>query len=1406
MSIIMTGDTPVIDLADDLEDGEIDDDDDDEEQKDTTQKVAQPEKQQQQQLLKPTPLTTTGNSSDEVLFVSVERLPEKLSTATDDDVVYVGMSNDMTNTANAASSNKSKKPRPLEDDHAVNIENAIANALKKSGIEPPMPKIHNSTNSNISINRDVDNAVNANGADNTNANNNDGSLSAGQGPSRSSRRRKRKKEREREQRKDKEHQKRARRDSMDESAGPAGSEDMDDMDEYEMMNVRGGSPPPGGGSSSTGGAGTQTHYPSDWPELGDGVGLGYESMPDNYSSYDSYSDDEPVNVTACAPQRRRQRREREKETRGGRKRRDRDRDRERDGDRRHDGGGGGGGNNKRNRRDSDSEKIRSEPRKLELCKFYLKDCCAKREKCSYMHKEFPCKYYYLGMECYAGDECLFHHGEPLSEQLRNILLKHMETAPKEILGDFKRIARDVALTQLTRRHEQLCEQFGVDNSWTTYAGAGISHRLQDQQQQQQVAKAAATAAVAVSQAAALAAAVAASGNQKMAAGGTTAIPSLLDMVINPPLSDAKAEKKRKSRWAEKGAAAKSTTATVTTTAVAPIAAAAVAPMAAAPIAAAAAPAKPLPAHLDLVNLAQVLSAEHMGKLNKLGISNLEQMMQVPFGQLTEAGLTLPEIGEIQRMAEQSNPNEVAKSSPAETSTKTEREPANNTPATASTLPASTNSNSNSNNGFIMVDYTQYLKDAHVTEQLDDDHLEDDEQLVIDVGNEEEDDETGSDTKSKSKCTEDEQQTNTEEPKKPPEAEDEDAPPLPSVFDLPTFMSNMLGQQQLIPQKSEDTPTPAEKSPERASSYATTATVTPNEISSPSGVFNNLLFDGKQDPEARAAFYRDIIRNPFKANLGDAGPDDSNDNYSFGQHSNSNSRSLTPTPEAGSRSPSAANTDEPLLAESTTPSLYTRASMYDYDEAKAALEDARASEDPRGRDRDVDMRLPFEPMMHYMPATEIDAAIFSHVPLRWRLQVVFVEPPNFALLRQAASHKEQCDLRDPRLRRILGLSELSFDEGSIGSASSSGASSIFSVNTFSSADRRERATSNCISSPDGQQFSYGETTPSSPPPSMMPPLPAMNVPPPTLASAESTDPRRTDPRRDPRRAHLNSASSNSVSSFSGATTTIAANDCSRQILEIRNLLQSSNWYKNLGSNNKILVNQQLALVFTELKKFHQQDGASKIFDVNFIVNNQTLQQIFAKLHIYIDDNGLVVQLPEEPPNQTPLVVPNMGPILPNMSQPPPNLAQLLCQPPPNVARMLPMGMQGISPFNQPPPAAAARANSILGMPPPNGPAPGGINNNHFNPFAGGNNLNALNNLNNLNLNNLNNMGMNNMNMNMRPGFNGCGGPGPGPGPGPFKNFGPGNNNGNGNQGHGRHFVGGGGNNRNRSGSGNRNRNN
>ncbi|EDW43725.1 GM19080 [Drosophila sechellia] len=1223
MSVAIT-DEPLIDLEEDLEDGEIDDDEEDEQQ---SSKIQAQKK------------TSVGD--DDVQFVGVEA---RNQNAVDEDVVYVGPSTDAGGPQNSNSS-KSKKPRPLEDDHASSIELAIANALKKKGIEPPMPRMRSS-------NQDTsDQSLEGCGEGLATAN---PLLQS----TRSSRRRKRKKEREREQKKDKEHQNRSRRDENDVSVVPGG---VEDMDEYEMMNVRGGSPPSGGAAPPLSSCG-QRFGGADWDMddgsaatgaagLGTGGGGGYNS----HSSYDSYSDEEP-NGPGLMNQRRRTRGDKEREHQRGvnnRKRRDRDR---------LDGGLAGSGS-KRNRRDSGEgggggqEKMggsnRVEPRKLELCKFYLMDCCAKRDKCSYMHKEFPCKYYYLGMDCYAGDDCLFYHGEPLSEQLRNVLLKHMETAPKEILGDFKRISRDNALVQMTRRHEQLCEQLNRENTWNSI-GCGLISRRQDQQMQQQQQQLHYQQQQQQQE------------QQQAAADGGGCIPSLLDMVINPPLS----ENKRKSRWTEKmgakataGAAASLERDSTSSDD------------------------KPLPPHLDLANLSHVLSAENMAKLNKLGITNLEQMLQVPFGQLTEAGLTLVEIGEIQRKAEDAKLQTQAEVESSTSPTKRETE--------------ANNSNSNSN-GLIMVDYTQYLKDAHVNfsgnDPLDDDR-DDDEQLIIDDGND--------------STAEEEQQPKPA--KAPPAATHEsgtEEAPLPSVFDLPSFMNNMLGQgssaRQLLPASATS---PNQENAHLPGGDQSTHKSAPIGGGTPTNVLGRILFGDKQsDPEARAAFYRDIIRNPFKAHSGDGDVDSSNEN------SNSNSHSLTPTPtpEPGSQSPKPEDHDQempelPVITPAlppTTPSLYVRRSMYDFDPVKEQEHGRQEllTEEKQQYQRDTDMRLPFVPMKHYMPATEIDAAIFSHTPIRWQLQEVIIEDSSYSQIRASALHKEQRDLRDPRMRRILGLSE----------------------------------------TPD-------------------------NTP--------------------------NASGGN------------------KQISEIRSLLQVSSWYNNLGTNNKIMVNQQLALVFTELKKFHHlPNDAPKIFDVSFIVNNTTLQQIFAKLFIFVDDNGEVVQIPEEPNGNGAALgsggdsgggvggggggVGGGGVVLPNLSQPPPNLSQMLRLPPPNIrmlrmsGMMMQMGNVG-PPFNQPPPRGG-----LMGMPPNGnglnqgvgnmgglgqlginqggGPVPNG---NPFNPFGGNNGGGAG------VMNNMNSMG------NMGMGFN---------------NF---NNNG----GRGGHFPGGGsggngnGNNRNQRGGNHRNRN-
>lgn len=98
------------------------------------------------------------------------------------------------------------------------------------------------------------------------------------------------------------------------------------------------------------------------------------------------------------------------------------------------------------------------PRKLELCKFFLTGQCIKSRNCTYMHTEFPCKFYYLGI-AHDAAKCMFAHGAPLEPALQGALLKHIERAPKQILGDFPKMYQSNAGQMMRAQHEKLVEEF-----------------------------------------------------------------------------------------------------------------------------------------------------------------------------------------------------------------------------------------------------------------------------------------------------------------------------------------------------------------------------------------------------------------------------------------------------------------------------------------------------------------------------------------------------------------------------------------------------------------------------------------------------------------------------------------------------------------------------------------------------------------------------------------------------------------------------------------------------------------------------------------------------------------------------------------------------------------------------------
>lgn len=401
------------------------------------------------------------------------------------------------------------------------------------------------------------------------------------------------------------------------------------MDDFEMMNVRGGSPPPPSGAAVP-------PTPSE----------GNESDR-SYSSYDSYDSSDY------------HRRQRRKNRTADRSRREsRRREKEQDKQRRGGGGSGGGGggssriegntgrhhrgdNNGNESPDREEESrgrdvYKNHPRKMELCKFYLMECCAKREKCLYMHQDFPCKYYYTGSECTQKD-CKFGHGKPLTDALRAILMKHLETAPKEILGDFPRLGRELANQKIRSRHKELCMKFNVTDELHGPPPSSF----------------AANSANAVT------------AERPSSGADANNIPPLNEIYSKPPppirgkAEDSRARAQpdkgnsnnhsRKSRWCEQmrlGSDGPMTGANAIPVGNSSFAKGAAGPP---PTLAGSEASK---SSMSLRNLTNVLTQDQMDKLAAIGIVTLDQVKHLTVLQLTEIGLSISQLSEIQMSAVQ----------------------------------------------------------------------------------------------------------------------------------------------------------------------------------------------------------------------------------------------------------------------------------------------------------------------------------------------------------------------------------------------------------------------------------------------------------------------------------------------------------------------------------------------------------------------------------------------------------------------------------------------------------------------------------------------------------------------------------------------------------------------------------
>ncbi|CAH1711525.1 unnamed protein product [Chironomus riparius] len=237
--------------------------------------------------------------------------------------------------------------------------------------------------------------------------------------------------------------------------------------------------------------------------------------------------------------------------------------------------------------DDDCQRLHEvrQPKKMELCKFWLMECCAKKDKCSYMHGDFPCKYYYLGLKCINKD-CKFMHAKPLSDNLKQILLKHLDTAPKEILGDFPRIGRENATKMISQTHVKLCQEYNIP--------------LPE--------------------------------NEKV----LSKIPALLEMKLNPPeefssKSENRKESSRSSRWQQQKEGKSTSQQSRSTSSTKSLAI-------------------NEPGDMPLSEMKGILSDKQIETMASIGVKIVNHINNLTVSQINDIGLSLATIGEIQATA------------------------------------------------------------------------------------------------------------------------------------------------------------------------------------------------------------------------------------------------------------------------------------------------------------------------------------------------------------------------------------------------------------------------------------------------------------------------------------------------------------------------------------------------------------------------------------------------------------------------------------------------------------------------------------------------------------------------------------------------------------------------------------
>ncbi|CAH2980843.1 unnamed protein product [Chilo suppressalis] len=765
------------------------------------------------------------------------------------------------------------------------------------------------------------------------------------------------------------------------------------------------------------------------------------------------------------------------------------------------------------------------PRKMELCKFYLMDCCAKRDKCLYMHADFPCKYYHTGLPCVYKDECKFAHGKPLTENLKNILLKHIESAPKEILGDFPRLHREGALQMIQTTQLKLMQQFSD------------SHEREDKN-----------------------------------------IPSLFDLNIpnpqmineSPPQNNFDKSMKvspkvRQSRWQNDNLNSNSISQSQGNT------------MNTANV-------------LNIKNLTGVLTPRQISDLTKMGIENLDQLGQLTVLQLNSIGISIKQITEIQlnTMSIQklglinNNPEQPPQSFMGSTTSSTQDldlrvppvVPVSNNVALASdfpgkdvdmrfqpsvTLPAVDDAITNSTRKDIqsrdMIDIDQYTKDALKFASKDKENIDisnetfDNEKTILTIETKDVDhrvipfsDDAPRITQStivndtiKKECDTDIRFLQPEPIFKNPEkrhrrstTDDEDN----LLIDEKWYSSD---EEKGIKKKSPvASPRPASLSPQ---------TPAPHVIE-PSTVLSRLGDLSKIDISEEVT----KLLNTMKNNLHETKTEINNETTTSPKSRDPRSRKspdkVSELNKKTSNKPARISIYECVDGEPTDGRRRTDVDLRQTDFTLPSFGDTDLRQGTSG-DIDFRLSLPFKPIPNYTPASEINGSINSHPPITYKLVPIDIPRPDYTDIRNSTAKSQA--LVDPRLRKVF---RLSLDESNSDSEKSN-----------------------------------------------KPVVPAAP---------------RVDPRRKPT---INPGDS------------IMTQETKPNVLDLQNVLQNSNWYKDLSSTQKIYVNQNLAPVTQMIKQYQQEKLLGKKIDLTGIQNNNVLCNIFSNLGVSLDENGEFSYLPK-----------------------------------------------------------------------------------------------------------------------------------------------------------------------------------